>query len=54
MRIVPNIGKPMRVGYVTIGVVMMAAPLAITMEPWQQVALPILGAVTVVSGAVGW
>ena len=54
MRIIPNIGNPMRVGYVVVGAVLMAAPLAVTMEAWPRVALPVLGAVAVVTGAVGW
>ncbi|MCH7703277.1 MAG: hypothetical protein IID37_16485 [Planctomycetes bacterium] len=54
MRIIPNIGKPMRVGYVVVGAALIAAPFAVAMEQWQRVALPILGAVAVVTGAVGW
>ena len=54
MRITPNIGKPMRIGYVVVGAVLISAPFAVAMEPWERLALPILGTVTVVAGALGW
>ncbi len=54
MRIIPNIGKPMRIGYVVGGAALLAVPFATAIEGWQRVALLILGVGTVVAGATGW
>ncbi len=54
MKIIPNIGKPMRIGYVIVGAALLAVPFATAMEGWPRVALPVLGMIAVVVGAVGW
>lgn len=54
MRITPNIGKPIRMGYVIVGVALLAVPFATAMEGWQRVALPVVGMIAVAVGAVGW
>lgn len=54
MRITPNIGRPMRIGYAVVGAVLLSVPFATAMEGWPRVALPVLGVVAVVVGAVGW
>ncbi len=54
MRIIPNIGKSMRIGYVIVGAALLAAPFATAMEGWPRVALPVLGMIAVAVGAVGW
>ena len=54
MRIIPNIGKPMRIGYAIAGAVLLVVPFATTMEGWPRVALPVLGMIALVVGAVGW
>ena len=54
MKIAPNIGKSMRMGYAAVGTVLMVAPFATGMDGWQRVLLPILGAGVVLTGGVGW
>jgi len=54
MKIVPNIGTPMRIGYVVAGAALIALPFAAGMEGWIRVAVPILGAMAVVEGLAGW
>ena len=54
MKFEPNIGKPVRIAYVILGLVMAAVPFAMGMEGWTRTVLPILGGVTLVTGAVGW
>ena len=54
MKIVPNIGTPMRIGYVVAGAALIALPFAAGMEGWARVAVPILGAMAVVEGLAGW
>lgn len=54
MKIVPNIGQPMRVGYVVIGLVLIVAPFAMALQGWERVILPVLGGVSIGTGAVGW
>lgn len=54
MRIVPNIGKPHRAAYIAIGLLLALAPFVTAVGGWLQFALPALGAVSIVAGAVGW
>lgn len=54
MKIVPNIGTPMRIGYVVAGAALIAIPFVAGMEGWARVAVPILGAILVAEGATGW
>ena len=54
MKIIPNIGKPMRIGYAVVGVVLLTVPFATEIDGWPRVVLPVLGVVAVVVGAVGW
>ncbi len=54
MKIVPNIGTPMRIGYVVAGAALITAPFVAGMEGWIRVAVPILGALALVEGLAGW
>ena len=54
MKIVPNIGTPMRIGYVAAGAALIAAPFVVGMEGWVRVVVPMLGALAVVEGLAGW
>jgi hypothetical protein len=54
MRIIPNIGKPMRIGYAVAGAALLTVPFATAMEGWPRVVLPVFGMIAVVVGAVGW
>ncbi len=50
----PNLSRPMRIGYVVLGVALAASPLAISMEGWMQVVIPLLGVLAIATGATGW
>ena len=54
MKIEQNVSKPMRIGYVVAGLVLIAIPFAAGMEGWIRIVVPALGAITVVEGLVGW
>ena len=54
MKIEPNISKPMRIGYVVVGAVLIAIPFVAAWEGWIRVVFPVLGAISVVEGLVGW
>ena len=54
MKFEPNISKPMRMGYVAVGAVLIAIPFAAAWEGWIRLVFPVLGAITVVEGLVGW
>lgn len=54
MKIVSNIGKPMRIGYVVIGLALVVAPFALALDGGERVVLPALGVLSIVTGAVGW
>lgn len=55
MKITPNMGKVSRVFYVVLGLVLVAVPFVWTTMPrWEMIVLPILGAVTIATGAVGY
>ena len=54
MKIVRNIGKPMRIGYTFNGVALIITPFAMALRGWKRVILPVLGGVSIVTGAIGW
>ena len=54
MKIARNIGKPMRIGYVVIGLALLVIPFAMGMEGWIRIVFPVLGGVSTVTGALGW
>ncbi len=54
MRIIPNIGKPLRIGYAVVGAALLALPFVTAVEGWPRVVLPVFGVIAVVVGAVGW
>lgn len=54
MKIVPNIGTPMRIGYVVAGAAIIALPFVAGMDGWVRVAVPVLGALALVEGLAGW
>jgi len=49
----PNIGKPIRITYVVIGVILLASPLLVTLQPWMRIGALILGALSILGGATG-
>lgn len=54
MKFEPNIGKAWRLTYVIIGLALLASPFAVALEGWMRIALPVLGGVSFIAGAVGW
>lgn len=54
MKLTPNISNPMRIGYVAVGAALIAIPFAAAWEGWIRMVFPVLGAVSVVEGLVGW
>ena len=54
MKFETNISKPTRIGYVAVGAVLIAIPFAATWEGWIRLLFPVLGAISVVEGLVGW
>ena len=54
MKITPNISVPTRIAYVLVGAVLVAAPFVMGFGDWERIASPIVGGVTLLSGASGW
>lgn len=54
VKIVPNIGTPMRISYVVAGAALIALPFVAGLEGWVRVVVPIVGAFALVEGLVGW
>ncbi len=54
MKIVPNIGTPIRIGYVAAGAALIAAPFVAGMEGSARLVVPTLGALAVAEGLAGW
>jgi type IV secretory pathway VirB2 component (pilin) len=54
MKLVPNLSKTWRVIYAIVGLALILAPIAFTMSGWERVALPILGVMSIFTGATGW
>ena len=54
MKMELNISKPMRIMYVAVGLTLIGIPFAATWEGWIRLLFPILGAVSVLEGLVGW
>ena len=49
----PNIGKPLRITYVVLGVLLLMVPLIGTMDLWVRVAAPIIGLSAIIAGGTG-
>lgn len=49
-----NLGKPMRILYAIIGVMLIASPLLGGMKLWMQITLPALGVIAIITAASGW
>ncbi len=54
MKIRANIGNKLRVFYVVIGLALIAGSFAIELEGWERLIGPVLGGVSIVTGALGW
>ena len=54
MKIEANLSKPMRIGYVVAGMVLIVFPFIAAWEGWICLLFPVLGAVSVIEGLTGW
>lgn len=51
----PNIGKPLRVSYVVIGLILVLLPLLKQgLDTWVKVAAPVVGLMALITGVTGW
>lgn len=50
----PNLGRPMRIGYLLIGVLLLIAPLLLTLPSWIRIGAPIMGFFAILNSATGW
>ncbi len=54
MKIEPNLSNAYRILYVVMGSVMIAIPFALALGGWIRVVVPILGLLSIATGATGW
>ncbi len=54
MKITPNLGPTFRIVYAVLGLVLIAASFVLPLETWARVALPVLGGISILTGATGW
>lgn len=53
MKITPNLGKKMRVLYVSFGLALIVGTFAIGLTGWLRVVVPLVGLASIFSGATG-
>lgn len=54
MKFEPNMSKGYRVYCIVVGVALCAIPFLLTVPTWVEVAVPILGILSLATGAIGW
>ncbi|MCH8241973.1 MAG: DUF2892 domain-containing protein [Planctomycetes bacterium] len=54
MKIRPNLGKTVRIIYISIGVVLVAGSFVMAFEGWERFILPVVGGGLIVTGGCGW
>ncbi len=54
LKIRPNLGKTARIIYISIGVVLVAGSIAMALEGWEGLILPVVGGGSIATGACGW
>ena len=54
MKLLPNLSRTWRVIYAIVGLALILAPVVYTFSGWERVALPVLGVLSLVTGATGW
>ncbi len=54
MKIEPNVGNAYRILCVVVGVVLIAVPFALSLAGWIKVVVPVLGVLSIATGATGW
>ena len=51
----PNIGKPLRISYIIIGITLLLLPLMMArLDAWVKFAALIVGLMALITGATGW
>ena len=54
MKIRPNLGKTVRIIYISVGVVLVAGSFVMAFEGWERFILPVVGGGLIVTGGCGW
>lgn len=54
VNITPNLGTTFRVLYAVSGAILICIPFVAGTPVWTRVVVPILGVLSIASGAVGW
>jgi hypothetical protein len=54
MKITPNLNNTWRVTYLVIGLALAVSPLVLSLSKVESIMLPILGAVSLLTGATGF
>ena len=54
MKVEPNISTVWRVACVVGGVARIVGPFLVSLGGWERVVLPILGVLSIATGATGW
>ncbi len=49
----PNIGKPLRITYVTFGIALLFCWLFVPLPPWMRIGALIFGVLSVIGGLTG-
>lgn len=50
---IPNIGKPLRITYVTFGVILLICWLLVPLQLWMRIGALVLGILSIIGGATG-
>jgi len=50
----PNLPNSIRIAYVVIGLILLAAPLAATLDLWIRIGAVVVGLLAIITGATGW
>jgi hypothetical protein len=54
MKLLPNLSRTWRVIYAIVGLALILAPFVFTLPGWERIVLPILGLMSIFTGATGW
>ncbi len=54
MKLKPNLSNAYRILFGLVGLVLIGIPFAFSLEGWIRVLLPVLGALSIATGATGW
>jgi len=54
MMLTPNLSSTWRITYVILGVGLIAGPFVFGLTGWERIALPVLGAMALITAGTGW